>query len=235
MSVKTVNLIKILVKKGMILFFILFYLNGIKAQFNSEIGYTVSYMPAEFTNEIIDAYNANTVMLTEMKELKYVSGFNAGLTYRTGIFKFGAFWESISSKRTGVEGTLNTSAKNRDLYFNFNALSGGLELQYHHIGIGATTDYNMHSIKTSVTGSSSKISILKKNYYSNKVYIILHFKATDKFGVALKPYVRFPWTDVSLYPLADYLNVNKIEDYNTENFIQFGISMSILNGTQPDY
>lgn len=235
MFVKTVNLIKILVKKGMILFFILFYSSSIWAQFNSEIGYTVSLMPAKFTNEIISTYNGNTVMLTEMKELKYVSGFNAGLTYRMGVLKFGAFWESISSKRTGVEGTLNTSAKNRDLYFNFNALSAGLELQYHHIGIGATTDYNIHSIKTSVIGSSSKIDIIKENYYSNKVYIILHFRATDKFGVALKPYVRFPWTDVSVNPLAKYLNVTENEDYNTENFIQFGISMSILNGTQPDY
>ncbi len=234
METKRVKLEKKWFSRSIVLILIVFSFNNIYAQFNTEIGYSVSYLEAEKVNSIFENYNSSHSMLSDMKPLHYISGFNAGATYRFNGLKFGAFWESQSTKKIAIEGTLNNkNATEEKLYFNFNAVSLGTELQFRYLGIGATFDYNFGSIKTVKNGTSSKVKLVKNEYWSNKVYLIFYFRLTDRFGIALKPYYRLPWESVNLSPLDSYLNdgIDKI----TQKNIQFGVSFNIINGRQPDF
>ena len=234
MQIRNTNLRKKLLRRGMILLIIIISYSSIEAQFNSEIGYTLGYMPATQTNDVINRYNkdnTNKEMLIEMKPLHYFGGFNAGLNYRFGMLKIGAFWESLSAKRESLEGPKNE--KERTLYFVFNTISTGLELQFQNIGIGSTFDYNLNSIKFVTEVTKTKVNLQRDNYFSNKIYLIFYLKATDRFGIAFKPYVRLPWKSFSLDPLASHLELTDNPSVNLEKFIQFGLAISILNGKQP--
>lgn len=206
------------------------------SQFNSEIGYTASYMPAKSVNLIIDRYNANQEMIEEMKNFKYISGFNAGLSYRSGMMRFGAFWESQTAKKMGTEGNLIGSdpGTEKKLYFYFNSVSGGLALIRDHIGIGTTVDYNFFRLKTNKSGVSNRVDVIKEDYMSSKAYLIFYLRVNNKLGIELKPYARFPWTKADMYPLGDYLLLERQEDFHFSDFLQYGISFNILNGKQGD-
>ncbi|MBK7095153.1 MAG: hypothetical protein IPH57_08960 [Saprospiraceae bacterium] len=210
--------------------------NSASAQFNSEIGYTASFMPAKSVNLIIDNYNKNQEMIEEMKDFKYISGFNAGLSYKAGLMRFGAFWESQTAKKMGTEGNLigNIPGVEKKLYFYFNSVSGGLALIKDHVGIGTTVDYNFFRLKTNKSGVSNRVDVIKENYMSSKAYLIFYLRVNNKLGVELKPYARFPWNKVDLYPLSDYLNIERQADFQFSDFIQYGISFNILNGKQGD-
>ncbi len=234
METKRVKLEKKWFSRSIALILIVFSFNNVYAQFNTEIGYSVSYLEAEKVNSIFKNYNLGHNMLSDMKPLNYVSGFNAGATYRFNILKFGLFWENQSAKRIGIEGTLNNkSATEEKLYFNFNAISFGTELQFKYLGIGTTFDYNFGSIKTVKNGTNSKIKLVKNDYWSNKFYVIIYIKLTDRFGIALKPYYRLPWDSINLLPLDSYLNDGV--DQITQKNVQFGVSFNIINGRQPNF
>ena len=207
-----------------------------QAQFNSEIGYTVSYMPVNSVNLMIDGYNQNQEMIEDMKNLNYISGFNAGISFRAGLMRFGAFWESQTAKRQGTEGVLVSSepGTEKKLYFYFNSVSGGLALLKEYIGIGTTVDYNFFKLKTNKSGVSNRVDVIKENYFSSKAYLIFNLKVNNKLGLELKPYARFPWKKVDLYPMADYLNVERHPDFHYSDFLQYGITFIILNGRQAE-
>lgn len=234
MQLVTVNLIKNHNRIIILFVFILFFFGKAHGQFNSEIGYTIGYVPAKITNNILNTYNKTGEVLDPMKDLKYISGFNAGLTFRLKFLKLGLFWESLNTKRNGVKGKLKEGNRvQRNLYFSFNTYSGGTEVLIDRIGVGVTLDYNKFTVKTKTNGVSSKLDVLRDNYYSNKVYLVYYFKATDRFGVLIKPFVQVPWTDISLDKVDDYLDIDKEITFEKENFIKYGLTFSILNGKQP--
>ena len=215
---------------------ILFLSAELTAQLNGEAGYTVAYVKADKTNALIDYYNANgTNKLTDMKSLHILDGFNIGATYRMGLWKTGIFWESLSSTLSSVEGDIDqNTGLERKLYFYMNSLSGVIEFQYNSIGFGTSVDYNYFSIKTSISGTESKIPLHKENFYSSKIYMIFYMRGSDNLGIAFKPYVRMPWSESSVDAVRDFLQIDK--SFNTtEKFIQFGITFTLLNGPQPDF
>ncbi len=245
MLIETVNLIKKIRRSGMILFFILFFALEMSSQLNSEVGYTFSYLPLKTTNSIINLYNngnnlaENETVLSPMGTLKLLHGFNIGLAYRVGTLKFGAFWNSLSANRSGTVGNVKEGiGREKNFYFNTNTFSFGMEAIVGHIGIGGTIDYNSSALKTKLKNISSKVLIsqgTKYTYYSNKVYLILYFRATDSFGVELKPYVSFPWERIDVSDLANLLDVGGDSSFDREKVMQFGLTFSIINGFQPDF
>ncbi|MGE5356870.1 MAG: hypothetical protein ACM3PT_11595 [Deltaproteobacteria bacterium] len=223
-------------KITVLIFFFISVVNSIEAQFNTEIGYTMSYMSAKSFNSLIDAYNLKQPMIKEMKNLNYIGGFNAGITFKTGAVKYGLFWESQTSKKTGTEGTLISSepAKEKKLYFYFNSVSGGLAAAGKHFGLGTTVDYNFFRVKTNKTGVSNKIDVIKNDYFSSKIYTIIYFKVNQKVGIEFKPYFRIPWKGIDLDPLSLYLDAGDAQKSKFSDLMQFGLSFNILNGKQGD-
>jgi len=229
-----VNLIKNRYRIVILLTFITFYSSGVFAQFNSEIGYTIAYIPANVTNQIIREYNGSGEILETMKDLNFISGFNAGLSYRTGVFKVGLSWESLNARKNGVKGKLKEGDRSqRELYFSFNTYSFGTEIIAGRIGFGISMDYNKYTTKTKTAGVSSKIDVLRDNYYSNKFYLIYYIKGTNSLGLSIKPFIQIPWSEISMDRVSDYLDIDKNVNFKTENFIKYGLTFSILNGKQP--
>ena len=215
---------------------ILFLSIKISAQLNGDVGYSLAYVNAAKTNALIDYYNAKgTNKLKDMKPLHLLDGFNIGAAYRMGLWKAAIYWENLSSALSSVEGDIDQNrGLERKLYFYMNSLSGAVEFQYSHIGFGVSAGYNYFSIKTAIDGTESKIALHKENFYSSKIYLIFYARGSDILGVALKPYVRLPWSESSVDAVHDFLQIDK--PFNTkEKFIQFGITFTISNGPQPDY
>ena len=232
-------------RNGMILLLNLFLLTGLSAQINSEVGYTVSYMSLNQTNSIIDLYNKgkglgeNESVLKPMAQMHILQGFNLGLTYRINVLKFGAFWNSLSASRVGTTGNVKKDiGKEKNFYFNNNTFSFGTEFVINHIGFGLSIDYNTATLKTKLKNTSTKVLLsqnTKYKYYSDKLYLIFYLKATDSFGVELKPYVSFPWKRIDVSELANLLDVGDSSAFSSEKMIQFGLTFCILNGFQPDF
>ena len=236
MFYKNVNLKKIVFRKELMAIIILFFTIQISAQLNSEVGYTGAYLKADLTNTIIKRYNSGQNILSEMKELNYIGGFHIGLSYRIGILKIGGSWEGLSAKRVGIEGDLNANyAIEKKLYFYFNSLSGSMELQYENFGIGATVDENTYKMKTIINGTTSKIPVMNEDGNSSKIYLIFYLRGSNKIGITFKPYIRIPWQDVSIEKMADYMKIQQNSAYKTEKFMQFGITIMLLNGLQPEF
>ena len=221
--------------KKIIIAIFLFFSLEISAQLNGEVGYSLSYMKADNINAIIDTYNkTGDNKLKAMNTLHLLDGFNIGASYRSGMWKMGVYWENLSANRTGIEGNIdNNDAFERKVYFYLNSLSSVMELQYEHLGLGATVDYNYYSLKTSINGTTSKIPLYEENFYSSKIYLIFYLRGSDKLGIAFKPYVRLPWSDSNISALGDFLKTGTGLE-STEKFIQFGLTFTILNGPQID-
>lgn len=203
------------------------------AQFNSQIGYTVSYMKAENQNSIIDKFNGRDSLLLKMKNLHYINGFNAGISYRFNALRIVSSWESQTAKKTGVLGSITgTTSSEKKLYFYFNSISLGLELLQGSFGLGSTVDYNMFRIKTTKSGVSSKLNIVKDEYFSNRFYLIFYTKLTRNLGVQLKPFISFPWQNIDIGQVADYMEISNPSDYNKSDNTFYGLTFNILNGKQ---
>lgn len=245
----TVNLRKKVKRIGIIFFFILLIVPYTYSQVNSEIGYTISYFPLKTTNTIIDLYNKGAnlgeeeTVLKSIKPMHFLNGFNVGLSYRFGGLKVGGFWNNMSANRIGTRGNVKNNIGNeKSIYLNVNTISFGTELLVNYIGIGASLDYNMSSIKTKLNNNSSKVLLsndTKYAFYSNKVYLILYLRATDRFAIELKPYISFPWQRQDVSELDNYFDLSKPNEprneYKSEKMIQFGLTFSILNGFQPEF
>jgi len=245
MLLRIVNLIKKMGRNGMILFFNLFLLTGLYAQINSEVGYSVSYMSLNQTNNIIKLYNdgdnlkANESVLKPIKQIHILHGFNIGVTYRINTLKIGAFWNNLAASRVGTRGIVKEDiGVEKNFYFNNNTFSLGAEFVVNHIGFGATIDYNKSTIKTKLKNTSAKVLLSPETQYtnySNKVYLIFYARATEKFGVELKPFVSFPWKKNDVSELANLLDVGSGLTFKGEKFMHFGLTFCILNGFQPDF
>lgn len=222
------------------LFLLIFMFNNLaNAQFNTEIGYTAAYLKASEVNSIFRIYNNNqNSMIDTMKNMNFINGFNAGIIYRAGIMRFAASWESLTATRHSVEGSIigQDPVSEKKLYFYFNTISGSLSLIKDHIGIGSGIDYNFFRLKTTKSGISSKVDLIKpeKEFLSSKTFLIFNFKVNSKLAIELKPYIRIPLKKIDLEPLEDYLNTEKNENFRYANFIQYGLSFNILNGKQPN-
>ncbi len=235
MSYKNVNLKKIVFRKELMTIIILFFTITLFSQLNSEVGYSGAYLKADLTNTIINKYNSDNKMLSDMKSLNYIGGFHFGLMYRAGFLKIGGAWESLSAKRVGVEGDLNQNfAIEKKLYFYVNSLSGNIELLYRNFGIGGTVDKNIYKIKTIVNGTTRKIPVVEEGFNSSKVYLIFYLRGNDKIGIAFKPYVKVPWSTISTDKMADYLNVQQNPAFKSEKLMQFGLTFVLLNGKQKE-
>ena len=234
MLIKIKNSSVMLSKKLMVFFLALASITSISAQFNTEIGYSLSYITDPSNKLIIDKYNQNQEMIRNMKNIRFINGFNAGLTYRTGLVRFGGFWESQTAKRTGIEGSLLGEAREKALFYYFNSIGGGIALIGNYMGIGATVDYSLFRLKTSKSGVKERINVINVNHFSNKAYLIFYLRLNSKLAIEFKPYVRIPWKNVDLYPMADYLGVSRDPAFRSANFFYYGISFSILNGRQHD-
>lgn len=216
---------------------ILTFNNLVNAQFNTEIGYTASYLKAKEVNSIFRIYNNNQNSLIDtMKNLNFINGFNAGIIYKAGIMRFAASWESLTATRHSVEGSIigQDPISEKKLYFYFNTISGSLSLIKNHFGIGTGIDYNFFRLKTTKSGISSKVDLIKpeKEFLSSKTFLIINFKVNSKLAIELKPYIRAPFKKIDLDPLEEYLNTEKNENFQYANFIQYGLSFNILNGKQ---
>ena len=215
-----------------ILFLIVF--SGIKAQFNTEIGYTVSYVGGKNMNAIIHSYNSKyNEMITEMKDLKYINGFNAGASYRFKILKVGAYWESQTAYKNGIDGSLQSETNNeKKLYFYFNSVGAGLDFLTRYVGLGTIFDYNLFRIKTKKSGLANKVDVVKENYLSNKFHLIFNLKFSKNLGIQLRPFIIVPWQKVDLSPATNYLLDKEYSEKLDSDFIFYGISMIIMNGKQ---
>lgn len=221
--------------RKLLLFLVSFaFVTAVSGQFNTEIGYSFSYLTGPSTNNIIDNYNQNQEMIRKMQNLNFADGFNAGLTYKTGLAKFGIFWESQTAKKTGIEGTLTGAASEKTLLYYFNSIGGGLALMGNKFGLGATLDYSLFRLKTNKSGIKERIDIIKDNHFSNKAYLIFNLRINSRMAIEFKPFVRIPWKNMELQPMADYLGVGMDPDFRTSNFVFYGVSFSILNGRQAD-
>lgn len=222
------------------LFLLILMINNLaNAQFNTEIGYTTAYLKASEVNSIFRIYNNNqNSMIDTMKNMNFINGFNAGIIYRAGIMRFAASWESLTATRHSVEGSIigQDPVSEKKLYFYFNTISGSLSLIKDHIGIGSGIDYNFFRLKTTKSGISSKVDLIKpeKEFLSSKTFLIFNFKVNSKLAIELKPYIRIPLKKIDLEPLEEYLNTEKNENFRYANFIQYGLSFNILNGKQPN-
>jgi len=244
MLIRIVNLGKKMGRIAMILQFVLFLNSVMDAQINSEVGYTVSYIPLKVTNSIISQYNKgqnlaeNESVLKQMDKLHLINGFNLGLSYRINALKFIGSWNSLIAGRSGTVGNVKEgTGREKNFYFATNTFSFGTEVLINHFGIGASLDYNVSTLKTKLKNTSSKVLIspdTKYKFYSNRVYLIFYFRATDNFGVELKPYVSFPWGKIDVSELSNLLVDDSSTTLNTEKLIHFGLTFSVLNGFQPE-
>ncbi|MEZ4906658.1 MAG: hypothetical protein R2771_03215 [Saprospiraceae bacterium] len=213
------------------LLFLTHYISN--AQFNTEIGYTLSYVKSDNINKIIDDYNGSTEMLTNMENLKYINGFNAGVSYRMGMIKLGAFWKSQTAYKYGIEGTLLSEDNvEKKLYFYYNSIGLGGDFIYDYFGVGTDINYNIFKIKTKKSNLDNKIDVISDNYFSSEFHLIFNFKISKSIGFQIKPYVGIPWNKVDITPVVDYLeyddNPSKIES----DFVFYGVSFVLMNGKQ---
>jgi hypothetical protein len=211
--------------------------NIANAQFNTEIGYTAAYLKAREVNSIFRIYNNNQVSkIDTMKNMNFISGFNAGIIYRAGLLRFAASWESLTSSRHSIEGSIigQDPISEKKLYFYFNTISGSMSFINDQIGIGSGIDYNFFRVKTTKSGISSKVDLIKpeKDFLSSKTFLIFNIWVNNKLSIEFKPYIRIPLKKIDIEPLQEYLNTEKNENFRYANFIQYGLSFNILNGKQ---
>ncbi len=205
------------------------------AQFNIKTGYSFSYNAPEVSSKIFSDFNdANAAWLdNKFKDFRWMHGLHLGARYRfadaIGI-EFG--WVSRFDK-TDAEGVDMTS--NEDFYkkyfFSQNQIHFALETLFtEHIGIGASFNYDILSIKARNESKGSKSKILKENNYSSDFFFTYYTASNNGVRFGIRPYVRIPWTEIDYRSLANDLNEATVTTPLKDKTMHFGISLLFFNG-----
>ncbi|HHB79681.1 MAG TPA: hypothetical protein ENK85_10660 [Saprospiraceae bacterium] len=213
------------------LFLLIFYSNGVDAQFSVKIGYDVGFVKEE-PNGIFRRVRMDKPWLNlEAKKLNNLQGVVFGLRYETDIlatefdFNYG-FWTVQGSGINPADDrseTLKASLTN-------GALGFGLEGLFGKFGLGTSIHYHFFSQKGKNSNTGSFVA--KSNYLSERVFLGVYLEGSKHTTLALRPYVDFPFGNVNLYSMEEKLNdragFSKADfDYKPS---AFGIQLLFFNG-----
>jgi hypothetical protein len=220
-------------QKGIIVFFLFFFLiNGITAQLNIKAGYSGSYTDPTINNGILQEYNAERPWFEKkLEDVNFLSGIVLGARYRFDFVAVDVSWygrfKRISAE--GIDPTLSTNFK-RQLNYNFNSYSFGIENFIGSFSLGGSIDLNKTDIRTKKTGREDRFSVVDQWGYGSHFFISYNLQSTQ-LQFSVRPYVQIPWTNVDLTPLSEELELSTTADQN-ENFMNFGIMFIFFNGPQ---
>ena len=119
----------------------------------------------------------------------------------------------------------------------FNVYSFGLENYIGKFGYGAAIGYRTARIKTDIVGAPrKKETITAESGFASKFYLIFQYPG-EKVGIAFKPYVQVPLTNIDISSFDQELNIQLDKNYVAakpleERFFIYGISIVLYNGKQ---
>ena len=242
--IEFLNKLITLMRKSLIIFFVLLsYMVGF-GQLNIKVGYSNGFLDAPVLNKMVTDFNEGFVKKIgggsiddQLDWFKSIHGLEVGLRYRINKVGFELSWNSMSDK-SDVFGTLQNKSAFQDKWFlSLTEYSAGIENYFGHFGYGASIGYRTARMKTDITGAPrKKKSILEESGFASKFYLIFQFGG-DRVGIAFKPYIQTPFKHLDVSSFDQELNVQFDDAYRAvkpqeERFFMYGISIVLYNGRQ---
>jgi hypothetical protein len=210
----------------------------LSAQLNLNVGYNISYLENELTNNILKRYNENNPWLNKsFKEFHLMDGIIVGTRYRFGPAALLLQW---TNKKRNLEsnGTDPSTDETyfRDLKFQYNSYSAGLQFFMGPVSFGGLMDYSHYTIKTAHTDKEDFYKVLSNQEWSSHIFLNIPIYNGSKMGISLQPYAHVPWSNINIINLEQELNPEFSAnadpvDYNVD-FRNYGISLIFYNGQQ---
>ena len=224
-------------------FFTLIYLNVLVSQLNIKVGYTGGFTSAHDLNNIVRKFNEDFIgkyggrLDDALNEIRSMHGLEIGLRYRINRVGFELSWHNMSDK-SDVFGQLNDKTSFQDKWFvSLTEYSLGVENYFGKVGYGASIGHRTARAKTDIFGAPrKKKSVTSESGYASKFYLLFQFPG-EKVGIAFKPYVKVPLSNLDMSSFDQELNVQLDKNYVAakpldERFFLYGISIVLYNGRQ---
>lgn len=211
----------------------------LSAQLNLNVGYHGSYLDNnKLTNDILQNYNDNHPWLSKsFKDFQVMDGLIVGTRYKLESVAFLLQWtnKKKNNKSKGIDPVTDVETF-RDLKFQYNSYSAGLEFFVKAFSFGGTMDYNHYVIKTERTGFDDKYNVLSEPIWSSHFFINFRVAKSSNMSIGIQPYFHMPWTNLNLLKLEQELNPEiganaNAADYDAD-LKNFGISLIFYNGEQ---
>ncbi len=210
---------------------LLFGTLSLEGQINIVAGYNGGYTQADNYNNILARHNLSQDSLEQSYEdLHFLNGITVGLNYRIDDISIEALWieRSRQLRTRGIDvetGRLFTN----DISNRLRTISFGLNAHLKNFIVGGTINADLLRINYD-TRTTEETTLTKQNDYSSRFYAGFFVKANQALSISLRPYVQIPWNSFDLSDLDQALNGT--QDKVEEDFMHFGISLYIYNGSQ---
>lgn len=199
------------------------------AQINLKTGYSISLVSDPVVNDVIDQYNQSHHYTKELKNLKWMHGFEAGLRYKSGPH---AFELSYMGAYRHFRGYFTNPNGGNDLYdkIGFDIHAGGLgyQLSDGFFGIGADLQYQWYVTKSELILPYRTFKEVQ-TMWATKIYMMLILEGSSNVHFVLEPYYVIPSGTYDSRPLQQFLETNVSQDQH--RWDRWGITLLFYNGS----
>ncbi len=213
-----------------ILFLIVFLtsIGHLTAQFNIKIGYSIGYMQAKSTNDIINSFNdSHANYESPLENFRFLHGVLVGLRYRLNDVAVHLDWNNKFNLLQGSGGE-----NYQKIYFKNSSYSFGLEFfGTEHFSLGGTIDLDALRYRTQTNLMTTKTTLLNDYGFGSHFYVSINIEGTDILTLNLQPYVQVPWTSYDIHALDNALNAKNLDEKLAEKYLNFGIRIIFSNGS----
>jgi len=213
---------------GLLAVFFGLFSSPINAQINLKTGYSFSLVTDPVVNEIIDQYNQSHNYTKELKNLKWMHGFEAGLRYKSGPH---AFELSYMGAYRHLRGYFANPNGGNDIYdkIGFEVHAGGLgyQLSDGFFGIGADLQYQWYITKGELILPYRTFKEVQ-TMWATKIYMMFILEGSSNVHFVLEPYYVIPSGTYDSRPLQQFLETNVSQDQH--KWDRWGITLLFYNG-----
>lgn len=213
---------------GLLAVFFGFISSPINAQFNLKTGYSISLVTDPTVNEIIDQYNQSHNYTRELKNLKWMHGFDAGIRYKAGPH---ALELSYMGAYRHFRGYFTNPNGGNEIYdkvgFDVHGAGLGYQLSDGFFGMGADLVYQWYITKSEIILPYRTFKEVQ-TMWAAKIYLMLILEGSSNVHFALQPYYVLPSSAYDSRPLQQFLETNVSTEQH--KWTRWGISLLFYNG-----
>lgn len=199
------------------------------AQVNVKTGYSISLVSDPAVNDILDQYNSFFNYTKELKNLKWMHGFEAGIRYKSGPH---AFELSYMGAYRNFRGYFTNPNGGNDIYdkIGFDVHAGGLGYQVSDgfFGIGTDIQYQWYVTKGELILPYRTFKDVQ-TMWATKLYLMLTLQGSSNVHFVLEPYYVLPFDGYDARPLQQFLGTADV-NYPRNKWDRWGISLLFYNG-----
>lgn len=227
---------KFLLKFSLLIIILSTVSQGLNAQINIKVGYSIGFLQSKVSDEILKEFNTRNDWLGNEGEFgnwRSIHGLSMGLLYRSRIFGIEISYNNKLNKieARGNDPLLNSRFEG-DIQFKVNSLSAAYELYIGEtLGIGASLDWTTFKASYEINNDNNVDQLIKQDGLSSHFYGIINLSGNEIISLAIKPFIQVPWVDWDFTNLDRALNPNGSSIQNhEERVINFGFSIIFYNG-----